>query len=391
MIEVEEALQLIESTEINFRVIEISTSESLGYILAQDVVSTMNMPPFKQSAMDGYAICGFSDTFDVIGEIKAGDTNQYEINVGEAYRIFTGAPVPDNATAVIMQEKVNRIDDSIAILDDIIESKNIRPIGEQVKENDLLLEKGHQLTPSSIGILYSLGVEFINVFQKPKITLLVTGDELKSVGEELKFGEIYESNSITIKTAALQTGFNISEIINVNDDFESIKFEIKNAINNSDVVILSGGISVGDYDFVKQSLLDNKVKEVFYKVNQKPGKPLFFGVKDSKCVFALPGNPAAALTCFYMYVYPLLNKISGKGFKQLDQLKLKLDKKYIKIGDRAQFLKGYYEVDEVTILDGQASSMLWSYAKANCLIYIPSDVNELNTNDEVLIYHLPQN
>ena len=391
MIEVEEALRLIKSSEIKLKTIEVEINNSLGCVLAEDVISAMNMPPFKQSAMDGYSICGYANRFKVVGEIKAGDSNQYEIKEGEAYRIFTGAPVPENSTAVIMQEKAQIIDDIVSIGDDIKENKNIRPVGEQIKKGDVVFEKGDVINPSTIGLMSSLGIQKTKVYDKPQISLLVTGDELKQSCSELNFGEIYESNSSTLKSAFNQTDYNCSNISFVKDDLESTQNEIKKALEISDILVLSGGISVGDYDFVKQALEANGVQEVFYKVKQKPGKPLYFGKKGNKYVFALPGNPAAALTSFYIYILPLLNMFSGRYFQSLSKSKVKLKLPYIKKGTVAQFLRGKCTDEEVEILDGQASSMLWSFAKANCLIYIPSSIIELNENDEVLIYHLPQN
>lgn len=385
MIEVEKAIELVKKTDIERRIIPKLVSESLHYVLAKDIHSKMNMPPFSQSAMDGYAVCGNHKEFNVVDEIQAGDRRNIDIKDGEAVRIFTGAPVPDSATAVIMQEKVTKNNNCVIINDTIDQGKNIRPIGEQIKIGDLVFEAGIKINPSVIGLLHSIGIEEIDVYDHPKISLLVTGDELKKVGEKLEYGEIYESNAITLKTALEEKGYKLDTINYVKDDFKSTKLAVSNALKNSDLIILSGGISVGDYDFVKQSLDENGVVEVFYKVKQKPGKPLFYGKKDNKVVFALPGNPAAALTCFYIYVLEYLHKFSGISKFGLPRTQAQLKRKFIKKGDRAQFLKGMVGDDGVEILDGQSSAMLHSYAIANCLVYIPSNTMTVEQGEHVLL------
>ena len=337
MISVEEALQLIESTEVEHKVIQIPLSKALNYTLAEEVVSPMNMPSFPQSAMDGYAVNGYGRNYHVTGEIKAGDTHKVTLQEGESVRIFTGAAVPETATSVVMQEKVQRDGDKIVVDDELVEGKNIRPEGEQIQEGKVVFGKGQRLNPAALGLLQSLGFVEITVFRKPKISLLVTGNELKTPGTVLNHGEIYESNSITILSAAQQNGFVIGRFEHVVDNYDKTKEQIQKAVEGSDVVILSGGISVGDYDFVGKALDELGFGSVFYKVKQKPGKPIYFGKKGSKFVFGLPGNPAAALTCFYIYVLPFLQRLSGMENRGLKSGKAKLDQSYIKKGDRAHF------------------------------------------------------
>ncbi|MEM6831100.1 MAG: molybdopterin molybdotransferase MoeA, partial [Bacteroidota bacterium] len=175
----------------------------------------------------------------------------------------------------------------------------------------MVFEKGHAISPGTIGLLNSTGRVNVDVFEKPTVRIIATGDELVKPGNELKEGQIYASNGETISGALKSYGFACKEHIQIQDDYPSILQGIKNCLDSSDILLLSGGISVGEYDFVKKALEENGVEEVFYKVFQKPGKPLFFGRKENKCVFGLPGNPASSLTCFYVYVLPLLQKMAG--------------------------------------------------------------------------------
>lgn len=389
MITVEEAIDLINAQEAEKKEIEINIDCSLGHVLTKDIQSGHNIPSFRQSAMDGYAVVGKSKSFFLKGESKAGKYEHISLTEGDCIRIFTGAKVPDEAIAVIMQEKTKRSDNEVFILDEIEENKNIRPVGEQLKKGDVVFRKGHKLNPASISLLQHLSVKKVSVFNKPKIALLITGDELKSSAEQLNDGEIFESNSIMLKMAAQQFGFQVHQTYFVKDDFDSTKNTISEALEKFDVVLISGGISVGDYDFVYDSLKENQVKEVFYKVFQKPGKPLFFGKKATKFVFALPGNPAASLTCFYIYVLPLLKKISGIENYSLKKESKKITKYFSNKSKRALFLKGKIKGENVQILEGQSSAMLQSFAEANCLIYIPKEKTEVQINENVDVFIIP--
>jgi len=390
MINVEEAFSLLNSSEILKRKKSVNLDDALNFTLAKDILSPINIPSFLQSAMDGYAVCGKHKKFEVIDEIQAGDTRNISLEDKQAVRIFTGAPVPKEATAVIMQEKTEREIEYVLINDDIVDNKNIRLIGGQIKTNDLVFKKGQLLNASALGLLQTLGVETVAVYDAPKISLIVTGDELKPLGTTLKNGEIYESNSITIMSAIKQCGYKIDSFNHVKDDYESTKNAISDEISKTDVLLISGGISVGDYDFVYDALTENNVEKVFYKIKQKPGKPLFFGKKGHKYVFALPGNPAAALTCFYMYVVPLLHKIAGKTKIGLKKNKAQLQKTLTNKSGRALFLKGYYHNEKVEVLDGQSSAMLHSFALANCLIFMPENKSTVNEGESVTVFELPQ-
>ncbi|KZS40026.1 molybdenum cofactor biosynthesis protein [Aquimarina aggregata] len=391
MISVQQALQFTKNhTKTTPKTIPLPLSESLGFIIAKDITSPISMPPFRQSAMDGYALGSIDDmTFKLIGEVKAGDEKEILLHKGEAIRIFTGAPVPKTAKAVIMQEKVTVSNITITLQETARLHSNIRPAGEQIEKGDIALSKGTEITPAGIGYLASLGITTITVYQKPTIAIIATGNELVPPGQTLAHGQIYESNSVMLAATLAKSGFTDIVTHKVADDYEATRQLLDQMINTHDVVLISGGISVGDYDFVGKALGALNVKEVFYKVKQKPGKPLYFAKKEDKTIFALPGNPASSLSCFYIYVLPSLLKISGYRNYELSWRTVISDSEYTKKGQRAEFLKAHMENEKVTILDGQASSMLRSFALANAIVYLPEDISKVHVGDTVQVINLP--
>ncbi|MCB0463533.1 MAG: molybdopterin molybdotransferase MoeA [Flavobacteriaceae bacterium] len=393
MISVEQAFQIIsENIQLTDKSIDIDLIDALGYVLFQDVLSPINMPPFRQSAMDGYAInLHDAKTYALIGEVKAGDGHQLHLKPGDAVRIFTGAPVPNSANAVVMQEKISSQNHTLIIDSNITINENIRPLGEQVLEGQVALKKGVKLTAAAIAYLTTLGITQVKVYKKPSIAIVVTGNELVQAGQSLQYGQIYESNAIMLISALNQAGYSNISTHSVNDHYEKTFQVLKEVIYENDVVLVSGGISVGDYDFVGKALEELEVIEHFYKVNQKPGKPLFFGKKDDKIIFALPGNPAASLSCFYIYVIAAIEKLSGNLNFKLNRVKAVSKSDFIKKGERAQFLKAIYKEGTVEILEGQNSSMLHTFALANSLVYVAEKDESININDKVEVILLPIN
>ena len=292
----------------------------------------------------------------------------------------------------VMDKSESRISVENAVL--TIESQlsinaNIRALGEQIHENETALKKGTHLTPAAIAFLASLGITEVEVFTKPSIVIVVTGNELVTPGNKLEYGQIYESNAIMLQSALKQSGYHDISVFKVNDDYNNTVNMLDKAISNHDLVLVSGGISVGDYDFVGKALNELDVEQLFYKVKQKPGKPLFFGKKDRKIIFALPGNPAAVLSCFYIYALPTLNALSGNTWQSLSRTKVKSKSNYIKKGDRAQFLKAIYNDGLVEILDGQNSSMVHTFSLANALVYINENDGSVKIDDFVDAILLP--
>jgi len=393
MITVEQAVQII-SNNVDKTTIsrEINVSDALNDVLFDDVISPINMPPFRQSAMDGYALNLHAPAvYSIIGEVKAGDDFHPILKTGEAVRIFTGAPVPDAANAVIMQEKV-KVDGSVLkLMFSVNVNDNVRSLGEQAMKGEIALKKGTKLNPASIAFLTTLGITKVKVYKKPEIAIVVTGNELAKAGEALQYGQIYESNAVMLRVALKQLGYGKVSVHKVEDNYENTFQLLNNVIEQHDVVLVSGGISVGDYDFVGKALNELSVQELFYKVKQKPGKPLFFGKKEENVIFALPGNPAAALSCFYMYVLSALELLSGNMNFSLNRTKALSNSDYIKRGDRAQFLKAIYDNGNVEILDGQSSSMLHTFALSNALVYLSETAESITKNDEVEVILLPIN
>ncbi len=391
MISVQQAIQLIkENTRTTCHIQKRTTQEALDFVLAEEMCSPITMPPFRQSAMDGYAIRLHPEsTYALIGEIQAGSDQQVTLKAGEAVRIFTGAPVPDTANAVVIQEKTTVKNNVIYVQEMPSLQANIRPVGEQIKQGDVALKKGTKLNAAGIGFLSSLGITQVQVYKKPKVAVIATGNELIIPGKPLTYGKIYESNAIMLQSALQKTGFKDVSRFHLTDDYQETLLLLKTLSQEFDVILLSGGISVGDYDFVGKAMEELQVEQVFYKVKQKPGKPLYFGKKAETYFFGLPGNPASTLSCYYNYVIPVLEIFQGNAEGSLPKLKAQSLTHYTKRGTRAQFLKGFYQNGKVTILEGQTSSMLHTFALANALVFLPEDQISIEVNQRVEVICLP--
>jgi len=375
---------------------EIRTVESsLGYVVANDIQATLSLPPFRQSSMDGYAI-RHADVVEngtflrVTGEAKAGEKSGQNLKKGEAIRIFTGAPVPENATAVIMQEHTSVKDNQVSVLEfPISAGKNIRSIGQQIEKGATALAEGILLSPGAIGFLLGLNTETVEVYKKPRVGILVTGDELIQPGEVLEHGQVYESNSAMLVASLKQEGILETEVLYASDNLDATIDALKELADRNDMILISGGISVGDYDYAGRALEALETKTIFYKVKQKPGKPLLCARKENKLFFALPGNPASSLVCFYEYVLPAVRKMSGRKDFFLRSLRLPVAAAYSFDGARDEFLKAIATHDAVIPLDGQESFALRSFAIANAIIYLPVTQHVVAKEDLVEVHLLP--
>ena len=388
MIGVREAIDIVKNNSILLEKKEVELLDSLSHCLAEDIFAPISMPPFSQSAMDGYAICGDLNSFKVVGEVQAGNTNIFQLKNGEAYRIFTGAMIPQGTTSIAKQEIVERTIDDITLLEPVKVGTSIRIAGEEIEKGALVMKKGTLINGAAVGLLSSFGIQKVNVYSKPKITVVVTGNELTPLGDNLDLGRIYESNSYTLRSVLKSLGY-AAEIKKVKDNFEDTKNMLAMAIDTSDMLIVTGGISVGDYDFVGKALNEIGVEQKFYKVNQKPGKPIFYGVKDKVKVFALPGNPAAVLTCFYIYVLPSLRKMMGYKKPLLEERNVFLCHDFTRKGTRSVLLKAKTINGEVEVHAGQSSAMLSSFVDANCLLFIDSDQSMIEKGSSVTVFMLP--
>jgi molybdopterin molybdotransferase len=386
MIQVDQALSIIVGNSCEMPIRKIKVTKSLGFILAEAIYSPMDMPPFRQSAMDGYAFMHVElQQFNVVSTSQAGDFSNKKIKKDQAIRIFTGAYVPDNLDTVVMQEHTTVKDKTVEITKMPVRFANVRDKGEQIRENELVLENNTVINPAVIGFLACLGITEITVYTKPKVAIIVTGNELVKAGKKLAQGKIYESNSIMLQAALQGIGIKKMETFRVKDNLKATKKVLKYCLSAFDVVLVSGGISVGDYDFVKEALLSNGVEELFYKINQKPGKPLFFGKKDKTIVFALPGNPASTLTSFYIYVHPALKINMGFEAVHLPKIKRKITAQFENTSGKTLFLKAFFDDEKVMVLESQSSAMLNTFAVANALICLPYDVVKIEKDQEVLV------
>ncbi len=393
MISVREAKEIIEEKVGLLQPKEMSLLDACGLTLATDVYAKFDIPAFAQSSMDGYAI-----QFDkkdqplpVKTTIAAGNSNSYSVKTGEAARIFTGAPLPANADTVVMQEKVNIEKGNILINDSGLQKGDyVRDKGAEIHSGEIALPANIFLTPAAIGFLAAIGIAEVSVYCTPLVTVIITGNELQQPGKELSFGQVYESNSFALSAALGQSGIETIEILYAEDKPEVVQATLDRALKKSDLVLLTGGISVGDYDFVLEATEKCGVQKHFHKIKQKPGKPLYFGTKDSQVIFGLPGNPGSVLTCFYEYVLPAIEKMTWQK-NSVRQIKATLKNSYSKKAGLTHFLKGLYDNGQVEILTSQASFQLRSFAIANCLVVIGETSEQVKEGDEVEVHLLPFN
>lgn len=389
MIQVEEALSIIAGNSTNMPVQKIKVSKALGYVLAETVYSPIAMPPFRQSVMDGYAfIHSEKHQYDIIGVSQAGDYSKIKLKENETIRIFKGAFVPHNADTVVIQEHVMATDNSILITRMPEQYENIRNKGEQIAEEEIVFNANTLITPAAIGFLSCLGISEIEVYKKPKVAILVTGNEWIKPGKKLPKGKIYESNSVMLQAALQAIGIQKTKVYKVKNNLKATKNTLKAILKKYDIVLISGGIPVGDYDFVKEALLDNGVEELFYKINQKPGKPMFFGSKNETLVFALPGNPISSLTNFYIYVYPAIKNRMGFSDIHLKKIIRKLNHNITNTTGKTLFLKALYDGTHVTVLDAQGSAMLNTFAIANSLLIVPNDTEILKKGQLITLLQI---
>jgi molybdopterin molybdotransferase len=391
MITVDRAIDMIKLHVNSLSAVLLPLEKSEGLVLAEDIISNLDIPAFPQSNMDGYAF--FLDenitNYELVGEVAAGDGQNFMLKKGKAVRIFTGAAIPDGANTVLAQEQSEVIDGQLFNLNqNIKQGDHVRAVGTEIQKGQPALSKGTVLKPSSIGFLAGIGIHEVLVYPKPNVSIIVTGNELQQPGHSLSYGQVYESNSFTLRTALAQLHINNVQLIQVKDQLSDLTDELKKAIENADVVLMTGGVSVGDYDFTLKAFEQNNVNILFHKIKQKPGKPLLFGTKENKLLFGLPGNPASVLTCFYEYVMPAIGILMQRDFS-LKQIKAPIAHDHKKPAGLRHFLKAYYDGEKVSLHVGQESYKLSSYALANCLAVFPEDCTEVAAGAILDIHLLP--
>lgn len=393
MIAVAEALELIKKHVSLLDPVTINLRDARGFVLAHDIHSPLSSPPFCQSSKDGYAFC-FADLmqtkmFTITGERAAGDAYPIRVQPFEAVRIFTGAALPEGCDTVVMQEKTDRQNTKLIIRDDVlIAGSNVRPMGADIQQGDIAMWAHTVITPAAMGFLAGLGIYTVSVFPQPVVHIIVTGKELVAPGQVLQHGQVYETNSIMLTSGLAQLGLHQVSTSFTGDDPGKLVALLQEALQRADLIILTGGVSVGDYDFVVQATQDCGVQQLFHTVAQRPGKPLYAGIKDHTLIFGLPGNPAAVLTCLYMYVVPAIEIFTGRK-NLVQQKRLPLTKGFNKMISLRQFLKGRCTTDGVLPLPAQESFQLSSFAVANCLINLSEEKKEYAAGDIVEVMLLP--
>lgn len=386
---VNRAKELLKNLELSGKTDLVPLAETIGKFNAKPILAPMHVPSFDNSGMDGYAF-----SWDDAGEsrklaqvVQAGANPDFALEIGTAVRIFTGAPVPKGADTVVQQELVTVVGDTIFFeIEKLTQGQNVRKAGSQCQPGDLILPAGTQMTPGAIGLLASLGITEVQVFVAPKVSILLTGDEVIDLGQPLQPGQIYNANGPAIRTYLSQLGVSEISEYKIRDEENEVVRVIAEALESSDVVLLTGGISVGDYDFVKLGLEKNGVKQLFYKVRQRPGKPLFVGTKDAKLIFALPGNPASVLSCFIQYVKPSLQRLMGNPSAWQTPTYLPIASDFTKKAPLTFFLKAKLENNRVVILPAQESFNLLSFGIANGLVEILEDQDHVEAGSMVAFY-----
>ncbi|MEN8422937.1 molybdopterin molybdotransferase MoeA [Acinetobacter junii] len=383
LISIDDALALIQSTPSALTVEQLPLAECLNRYLAQDVYSEVDLPTFSQSAVDGYAICSSSENlqdsvFEVIGEIKAGSELDHQLLQGQAIRIFTGGKIPIGTTHVARQEIVKiESNNKIRLVEHIQQQADIRFAGEEIQLGQKIAECGQKINIGALAALSMIGIRSIAVYRLPKVAVLVTGDEVAETPEDLKAGKVFDANGPLLKAWFEDYGIEIN-ILHIADESQRVTQCFNQLKQQYDVIITTGGVSVGDYDFVRPCSFEAGFEQIFWKVKQKPGKPLFFAqyIEDEHRCFllGLPGNPAAVYVCMQIYGKVLLDALQNQD-QSINWFSGTLTHE-LKSDARERFLRmqAYYEHGQLKLksLAKQQSHMLSNLIQANCLVRVPA-------------------
>ena len=405
MISVEEALEKVLSCVSVLDREEKPILQCLGQVLDEDVYSSIDVPPLDNSAMDGYAVRAEDTTgaapsspvyLNVIGEVKAGDIPKEEVGALSALRIMTGAPIPRGADSVVQFEDTDealrreRPPFQIGILHQVTKGQNVRRAGEDIARGQLVLKRGAVLRPAEIGVIASLGKETTWVIRRPVVAIIATGDELAALGQPLPEGKIYNSNSFSVAAQVLRYG-GIPQILGIaRDRVKDIKDKIKEALS-ADLLLTSGGVSMGNYDLVKDVLA--KQGEVsFWTVRMKPGKPLAFGMIKGVPHLGLPGNPVSSMITFELFARPAILKMMGKKNLSKPTIEATLEGHIKNTDGRRIFARAIVSREGnrylARIAGPQGSGILTSMSRANGLVIVPEDVEAVEEGETVEVLML---
>ena len=369
----------------------ITLSEGLGRVLSNDITSPINVPPHNNSAMDGYAFAQASlvaqSSLHLVGRSMAGQPYQGICGEGQCVRIMTGAKMPEGCDTVEMQENCQAENESVRFLAQRNKGDNVRYAGEDINQGHEVFAKGRRLSAIDIGVLASLGIDDLKVFRKLKVALIATGDELKSLGEPLGDGDIYESNSYALAGMLKNLNVNIIDFGVIVDDETAIRTAFMQADEQADAVISSGGVSVGDADYTK--LVLEQIGEIaFWKIAMKPGKPFAFGKLPNSLFFGLPGNPVSAMVTADLLAMPALLKLQNCHSAPAITLKATTLTELRKSPGRMDFQRGVlsYNNDGALMVNStgsQGSGILTSIASANCYIVLPTEQGRVKAGESV--------
>lgn len=387
MISVDEALNAILEKVSVLEAEEVHILEAPGKALAQDIYSPNEIPPFTNSAMDGYAVIA-GDTYgaskekpvvlEIIEDLPAGAVPSKKITGGKTAKIMTGAVLPEGADSVVMVEETESADGRVKIFSSVAKDENIRLAGEDVKKDSLVLKKGTYIKPAVVGMLASLGFSKVKAVRKPKVAVIATGDELIEPGERLTPGKIRNSNSYSISAQVLQLGAEPLNLGIARDNPEYIEKKIREGLLKSDILITSAGVSVGEYDFVKDVMKKIGVEPVFWRIAMRPGKPLSFGIYEKKPVFGLPGNPTSSMISFDQFVRPAILKMAGFSDFKRRYVMAVLKEDIKKRKDLRHFIRVILSEEKgewtAATTGPQGSGILTSMVLANGLLILPEEL-----------------
>lgn len=402
MLRIEEAKEIVLNSVVKVDSEVVDITSSLNRILACDIYSDIDLPVFDNSAMDGYAVIsselkGASSEqpvcLEIVGEIPAGYTYCGRLKNGSAIKIMTGAPIPEGADAVVPIEYTKAEGKLVKVFRGVKEKENIRYKGEDVTRGKVVIAKGKKLSPVDIGMLAAQNLHTVSVAKAPSVSILATGDEIIDIGEELSPGKIRDINSYSLYASVIKYGGIPVRLGIAKDNKDAICKSIEKGLN-SDILLISGGVSVGDYDFVKEVLIEKGVNIKFWKVAIKPGKPTLFGVKGNTLVFGLPGNPISTLVTFREFVLPAMFKMQGRidnpvveRYAVLESdISVKSGQRHYIMG-RICYRDGTYFTKPVGI---QSSGALNSMLQSNCLIVVPEDTAQIKSGERVLVQLLDE-